>query len=264
MPDYPKETLNLTPIDFAELTDDILAQGSAIRFKARGQSMKPFISDGDILTVTPIRISMLKKGDVILYRTPAGNLVAHRIHSISTVNSKTLLTVCGDSQLNSRETILADQVLGQAQHIERKGSRIDISGYVARTKGLLRFKLLRFIYLIRRKVAELLHAFTLSLLACFAYFAVFQTPTPIPRYTVTPIRPYRLFTLSLANPIDLPGNGLRTRTVTVSVSPFPSSVTSCHNTCGGPKYHAEKSAETSIRYSISDAALSRLNVNTAS
>jgi signal peptidase I len=150
MADSANNTLTLTPIDFAELTDDILTQGSAVRFKARGQSMRPFIRDGDILTVAPVKTSMLRRSDVILYRAPAGNLVAHRVHSISRVNSKTMLTICGDAQLNSQETIHAHQVLGRVQNIERNGTITNITGVLPRMLSLFHFRLLKLYHLIHR------------------------------------------------------------------------------------------------------------------
>ena len=53
--------------DFRRLAGEILAAGNRVRFQAGGESMHPFIQDGDILEVAPLSNSLkIKIGDVLL------------------------------------------------------------------------------------------------------------------------------------------------------------------------------------------------------
>jgi signal peptidase I len=65
--------------DFLELSRDILEKGKSIRFQARGWSMRPFIRDGDFVTVSPAENSSIRKGDVVFYSTPKNKAMAHRV-----------------------------------------------------------------------------------------------------------------------------------------------------------------------------------------
>ena len=61
----------------ASLSNELLARGQAVQFVARGQSMWPFIMDGDTVRVEPL-VHPPRIGDVVLLeRTETGPL--HRI-----------------------------------------------------------------------------------------------------------------------------------------------------------------------------------------
>ena len=47
-----------------------------------GISMLPIIGDGTIIVVVPTKWEDLKESDIVVYRTPAGKLVAHRLVSL--------------------------------------------------------------------------------------------------------------------------------------------------------------------------------------
>jgi signal peptidase I len=63
-----------------DLLQTILSKGIPIRFKARGWSMTPFIQDGDVITVAPIKLRKPSVGEVVAFIRPeSGNLVVHRV-----------------------------------------------------------------------------------------------------------------------------------------------------------------------------------------
>ena len=46
---------------FEEVTRELLEQGMSVRFQARGASMSPAIRDGEVVQVTPVIVSKLRK-----------------------------------------------------------------------------------------------------------------------------------------------------------------------------------------------------------
>ena len=65
--------------DFETLTTSILQDGKKVRFKAHGDSMHPFIQDGDVVEVRHVKSNKIKPGDIVLSRLPDGRLVVHRV-----------------------------------------------------------------------------------------------------------------------------------------------------------------------------------------
>lgn len=75
-------TTNQTPLAmpgaaFAGLMEAVLDKGARFRFAAAGCSMSPFIRDGDVVTVAPLRV---RTGDVVAFMSPEnGKLTVHRV-----------------------------------------------------------------------------------------------------------------------------------------------------------------------------------------
>ena len=63
---------------FEEVIRELLQQGLSVRFQARGASMSPAIRDGEIVEVTPVIVSKLRKDDIVLAKSNDG----FRLHRI--------------------------------------------------------------------------------------------------------------------------------------------------------------------------------------
>lgn len=63
---------------FEDLARELLQKGMCIRFQARGASMSPVIRDGEVVQVTPVIMSKLRKGDIVLSTSNSGFRV-HRL-----------------------------------------------------------------------------------------------------------------------------------------------------------------------------------------
>ena len=101
-----------------ELLRDILARGRGVKFRARGYSMSPFIKDGDILTVSPLRARRPGFGDVLVFTHPqTGMLVVHRVVG---VRSGSCLAR-GDSNWEVDGWVPDKNILGRVIAIERNG-----------------------------------------------------------------------------------------------------------------------------------------------
>jgi len=74
--------LSLSGPAMADLLDAVVEEGASFRFTARGFSMRPFIEDGDVLTVRPLGADAPGVGDVVAVRVVGsgrGRLIVHRV-----------------------------------------------------------------------------------------------------------------------------------------------------------------------------------------
>lgn len=127
--------INCEGIDFYTLSKDILARGTSLRFQARGNSMRPFIKDGDILGIKPIEATEVQVGDVILFRQ-GGRILVHRVVKRH-VENEVMLIVKGDSHLRPDGPVHPDQLLGKVTSVEREGKKISLDRGVSKLAGAL-------------------------------------------------------------------------------------------------------------------------------
>ena len=113
------ETLNLKREDFASIAQGVLSRGRVLRFRAKGGSMSPFIRNGDIVEVVPVK-GKINLGDVVLYRSSHGNSIIHRVIQ----RGKESIITKGDSVPSSDQPVLFRKVLGRVLSIEKNGWRI--------------------------------------------------------------------------------------------------------------------------------------------
>ena len=91
----------------------LIREGKTVVLPVRGNSMRPFIQNGnDCVELHPLP-PVLRKGDVVLARTSKGYYVLHRV----TVISPDLLTLEGDGNISLRETCRPSDVLARAEWV---------------------------------------------------------------------------------------------------------------------------------------------------
>ena len=104
--------------DLAPLLAEALRSGQSVRFRAEGQSMRPFIRAGDLVVVAPAPpTAALRPGEVLLYERMSGTLRLHRLQRIA--RGDPLLLLRGDAPGQSMERVHPDQVLGVLTTYER-------------------------------------------------------------------------------------------------------------------------------------------------
>ncbi len=113
--------------DFLRLADEILTRGNKLLFQAPGESMRPFIMNGDILEIEPFRKESLRPGDVIFYHDKDGRAIAHRIVRKITRDNRLIFLTKGDSNTSGIERVYADQIVGRVNAIERDKKKILIN-----------------------------------------------------------------------------------------------------------------------------------------
>ncbi len=119
--------------EFLQLITQVMEKRGWIELPAQGTSMYPFIRKGDICRFVSTEAANIKKGDIILFRTPHGGLVAHRFCRWVTRDRQQQYLCKGDSNLAHDEAIALDQMIGKMTWILRNGRTIyvkDLAAYV--------------------------------------------------------------------------------------------------------------------------------------
>lgn len=124
-------------IDLLELSRDIFGKGTSIRFQAKGFSMRPFIRDGDFITVSPIANSSIRIGDVLFYSTTDDKIIVHRVIRKYKNNGGISMLIKGDAAFGLPDKVDSRNVLGKVVVIERNGHKKNLNTRFYRTLNLL-------------------------------------------------------------------------------------------------------------------------------
>jgi uncharacterized repeat protein (TIGR01451 family) len=96
---------------FEALSRELLKSGMGVRFEARGASMSPAIRDGEIVYVTPVIVSKLRKDDIVLSKGHNG----FRVHRLVVADQdKNLFITRGDCGEQDDPPLRGEQILGVA------------------------------------------------------------------------------------------------------------------------------------------------------
>jgi phage repressor protein C with HTH and peptisase S24 domain len=114
--DFPLSGESLTGILRA-----VLAKGKPLRFRARGLSMSPFIKDGDVVTVAPLKGSPPRTGDVVAFLHPATGKAA--LHRVVRAGSGSYF-LKGDNSAETDGALPRERILGLVTRVEREGKRV--------------------------------------------------------------------------------------------------------------------------------------------
>jgi hypothetical protein len=121
--------------DLGALSALILERGGSLRFRARGNSMRPFICDGDVLLVRPGLET--RPGDVVLCRPGDGRLLAHRVTRVDRQSRQCSMLLQGDACPWSDGLVSLDNVLGRVVAVERGARKIRLDAGLPRWLGWL-------------------------------------------------------------------------------------------------------------------------------
>jgi hypothetical protein len=102
--------------------------------------MRPFIMDGDFITVVPVSASQLRLGDVALYSGKTGALHAHRVLATTHRGNRVVFVVRGDASMGQMERVKSDRILGRVALVVRGENSFSISHMFPRYHALLRLK----------------------------------------------------------------------------------------------------------------------------
>lgn len=102
------------------LLADVLARGVPFRFEARGHSMIPFIRDGDVVTIAPLRDRRARFGEVVAFAGPARGLIVHRVVARKPGGYE----IRADNSYAPDGNVPASSVFGAVTRVERRGHRV--------------------------------------------------------------------------------------------------------------------------------------------
>ncbi len=103
---------------FLAASRSLLASGITVRFTAHGNSMKPFIRDGDILLAAGMEEGSAVRGGIVLYRSERGDM---RVHRVLGVTHGVSVRVRGDAIRGKAEVIPAADIFGVIIEVIRDG-----------------------------------------------------------------------------------------------------------------------------------------------
>ncbi|MDT8390371.1 MAG: signal peptidase I [Lentisphaeria bacterium] len=112
--------LLLSPAHLAGLMRAVLEKGAKFRFTANGESMAPFIRNGDIIVVSPVPERGVRNGDVVVFRNAADGVMVHRI--VRRRGGKVLLK--GDNNPRRDGIFSEGNIIGVVTTVERGGRKI--------------------------------------------------------------------------------------------------------------------------------------------
>ena len=117
-----KNNIKEIPVElFFQLVNDSLKENKNAIFTVTGNSMWPFIGHGrDQVEVVPIKLSELKKGDIVLFKTPGGAYILHRIMKLT----KEGIITSGDGNTYIDGEFSRSSVLARVSKIIRKGKTL--------------------------------------------------------------------------------------------------------------------------------------------
>lgn len=111
---------NINNLEYASLFQELLNKDIILRIKVTGESMKPFLKDGDIVIIKKACSKEINIGDLILFRNNNGFTVLHRVISRKRNHKgKIEFTTKGDRLISSDEPIIEENVLGKVVKIEK-------------------------------------------------------------------------------------------------------------------------------------------------
>jgi len=123
----------------AALLADVVSRGVPFRFQAHGYSMAPFVRDGDVVTISPLR-GPARLGDVVAYPGEHGGLVVHRIAA----RHSGAYEIRADGVPDVVDVVPRAELLGVVTRVERDGRdvRLGLGPERLLLAGLLRYGLL--------------------------------------------------------------------------------------------------------------------------
>jgi signal peptidase I len=102
-----------------------------------GNSMFPLVRKGDICRFLSVKPSQLFKGDIVLFYSDMGQLVAHRYIHTTKSNGLRFYYLKGDSNLGYDLPVLEEQIIGKLVFIQKKNRKIRINDFSASLWGWL-------------------------------------------------------------------------------------------------------------------------------
>lgn len=96
-----------------------------------GTSMYPLIQKGNICRFVTFDSETVKKGDILLYHSSSGQLIAHRFICLKKTNNRLEYVLKGDTNPCIDEPIFPEQIIGILVTIDREKRKIYMNDFSA-------------------------------------------------------------------------------------------------------------------------------------
>lgn len=128
--------LTVPNTEFFHMVEDFLVEDKSILFRVKGNSMLPFLREGDCVELNRPEKRAFKIGEVVLAKWK-GRYVLHRI----IFKGSKYYYLSGDNNLFQVERINYESVIASVINCHREGTPIEVMGMSFRWKGIFRFLL---------------------------------------------------------------------------------------------------------------------------
>lgn len=130
------------------MLETILQEGKEVSFTITGNSMWPLLLHGrDSVVLERFDADDLRVGDMVLFRTPLGNYIFHRVSKISGDTFETI----GDGNCFKDGFFAKEAIIGRADLVIRKGKKIRCKSFGWR----IVFRVWLWLFPIRRSLLRL-------------------------------------------------------------------------------------------------------------
>lgn len=109
-----------------------LRQGKQVSIPVKGNSMLPFLRNGDQVLITPFEAAALRKG-MILLASVQGQMVLHRLVNFSAER----VLLAGDANLAQHEDVSIEDVIGNATTVWKGAQELKLDKWQQRCLGQL-------------------------------------------------------------------------------------------------------------------------------
>ena len=116
--------MKLSPADYRNLLADLLGRDLMCETRMRGRSMRPAIHDGDLVTLQPPTPDGVRPGDILLFVTPDGCPVCHRLVRIFRRGGQRWVQTWGDASPYPDCPVPMVSVLGRVERVRSEGREV--------------------------------------------------------------------------------------------------------------------------------------------
>lgn len=141
--------------DYYKVITLLLQKGEPVEIMLTGHCMKPFLHEGDLITVKPVRAQALACGDVAVYHIN-GRLKAHRFLRFVTIDGIRHIITKSDRRYGYDPPVPASDFLGVISQVQQGNRTIDYESGTWRRINFLLGKLSPSISVIERPIVFLL------------------------------------------------------------------------------------------------------------
>ncbi|MEX2461055.1 MAG: signal peptidase I [Paenibacillaceae bacterium] len=96
-----------------QLIFNVMEQYGGIDLPAQGNSMFPYIREGDICRFNFCDGLPLKRGDIVLFHSSSEHLIAHRLYQLKSIDNQLYYVFKGDTNFGLDEPVREDQLIGK-------------------------------------------------------------------------------------------------------------------------------------------------------
>ena len=114
--------LSLHTHQFYGLALESLQRGGVVHFRARGESMRPFIRDNDLVELAGIQDKKVRVGDVVIFKHHDDRLLVHRVVRIKHDAAATRFLLQGDAVWMPDGWVSETEIFGKVVAVSHGGT----------------------------------------------------------------------------------------------------------------------------------------------